>query len=865
VGSGIDTAIAKWMHERQDSFLSTEVADSEKLYLEGALRRSEEQFQALFDTNPVAMYIYDRHTLGILAVNDAAIRQYGLQKEEFLTKTLMDLRPEEDIPALLRDIAKNGVKFQPHRGMWKHRTKDGSILDVEISCTPLVFRGIEADLITAVDDTERRRATEKLQESEKKYRVLFEDAADATWLTDDKGIADCNSAALEMFGYASVALMPHPVHMSPPVQPDGAPSDVAGQKNIAEAFRKGKARFEWQHKRSNGELFPADVCLTRVTLNGKQRLLATVRDITERRRAEEALLLKTALLEAETETTMDGILAVDESDRVILVNKHFQLSFGIPDELLNRRDDLMLQAWVLDKLIDPEAFVARIKYLNGHKEEKSTDELRLKDGTIFERYSAPLVDSLGRYRGRIWYHRNITDRKTAEQRIQFLAYYDALTELPQRALLKDRLDIALASARRRGEKVAVLFIDLDEFKGINDLFGHPIGDGVLKEVAKRLLACGREQDTVARVGGDEFVMLLADVRDAVAAASAAERVFEALHAGIVLEGKSINLGCSIGVSMFPEHGVDGETLIKNADVAMYRAKKAGRGNVRFFTEQMNAEAIERRTMDLSLSRALKEKEFFLVYQPQIEIETGRIIGLEALIRWNHPEMGLVPPNRFISIAEDNGLILPIGEWVLKTACAQARKWQDAGLEPVPVAVNVSAVQFRQEDFPALVDRTLRETGLSAQYLELELTESLLLSNEETMFQTLRGLKSMGVLLAIDDFGTGYSSLSYLKLLPVGKLKIDRSFIQDIATDPDDRAITNAIVSMAKSLNLKVIAEGVETEAQLSILRENQCDEIQGFYFSKPVSADEAAAMQRDRIRPKYLEVSAPFAALALSL
>jgi EAL domain-containing protein (putative c-di-GMP-specific phosphodiesterase class I) len=283
-------------------------------------------------------------------------------------------------------------------------------------------------------------------------------------------------------------------------------------------------------------------------------------------------------------------------------------------------------------------------------------------------------------------------------------------------------------------------------------------------------------------------------------------------------------------------------LIKNADMAMYCAKKDGRGKVRFFTDEMNAEAVELLTMDKNLRLALDRKEFFLVYQPQIEIETGKITGLEALIRWQHPEMGLVLPGRFISIAENNSLIVPIGEWVLRTACAQARKWQDDGLTAVPVAVNVSAAQFRQEGFTGLIRRVLNETGLSPQYLELELTESLLLSNEDVVFETLRDLKGLGLQLTIDDFGTGYSSLSYLKHLPVDKLKIDRSFIREIAMDSDDAAITTAIISMAKSLHLKVIAEGVETEAQMSFLRGHQCDEIQGYYFSKPVPADEAASI-----------------------
>jgi EAL domain-containing protein (putative c-di-GMP-specific phosphodiesterase class I) len=324
------------------------------------------------------------------------------------------------------------------------------------------------------------------------------------------------------------------------------------------------------------------------------------------------------------------------------------------------------------------------------------------------------------------------------------------------------------------------------------------------------------------------------------AAVAAERFVKSMTAGFVIQGRSLCISCSLGISIFPEHGTDCETLIKNADAAMYCAKENGRNSFRFFTEDMNTQVVERLTLENSLRLALGREELFLVYQPQMDIATGRITGLEALLRWQHPELGLVPPDKFIRIAENSGLIVPIGEWVLRTACSQARKWQDEGLLAVPVAVNVSAVQFRQEGFGELIRRVLRETGLAPQYLELELTESLLLSNADVTFSVLQELKAMGLTLAIDDFGTGYSSLSYLKQFPVSKLKIDRSFVREVAVNPDDAAITTAIISMAKSLNLKVIAEGVEDEAQMSFLRAHQCDEIQGYYFSKPLAVDKVA-------------------------
>jgi len=556
----------------------------------------------------------------------------------------------------------------------------------------------------------------ELRESENKYRVLFEDSADAFWLIDSRGYVDCNSAALRLFGYSTRAEFKHPADISPPNQPDGKSSWIAAEERMAAAFLKGKERFEWLHRRKNGEQFYAEVCLAAITLQGRRMLLATVRDITE--------------------------------------------------------------------------------------------------------------------------------RKVAEERVQFLAYYDALTGLPNRTLLEDRISRALASARRRKEGVAALFLDLDRFKIINDTLGHSSGDTLLQEVAARLKVWAREQDTVARVGGDEFVVLLTSVAQASDASVAAQRILEAVTVEFSLKGNPINVTCSVGISMFPENGGDSETLIKNADAAMYCAKQRGPNNIQFFTKDMNDQMVERLALESGLRLALDRQELFLVYQPQMDIATGDIVGVEALLRWQHPELGLVPPDRFIRIAENTGLIVPIGEWVLRTACAQARKWQDEGLSEVRVAVNVSAVQFRQDGFRDHIRSVLHETGLAPEYLELELTESLLLSNADVMFSVLRELKEMGLSLAIDDFGTGYSSLSYLRQFPVSKLKIDRSFVKDVAINPDDAAITTAIISLAKGLNLKVIAEGVEDEAQLAFLRERQCDEIQGYYFSRPVSADKVAEMLR---------------------
>jgi diguanylate cyclase (GGDEF)-like protein/PAS domain S-box-containing protein len=682
-----------------------------------------------------------------------------------------------------------------------------------------------------------REAEDALRQSEIQYRRLFESNPIPMWVFDRKTLKflAVNEAATRQYGYSSREFLAMTIADIRPAE--DMPNLLEATAEPVHGLQEATIS---RHQKKNGAIIDVEIVGHDLQFHGIEAALIAARDVTERKQAEETLLFKTALLEAQAEATIDGILAVNESGHIVLANKQFGLNFGIPNELLSTQDDLIVRKHVMDQVEEPDAFVARVEYLNSHRNERSRDELRFKNGKIFDRYSAPLVDAKGRYRGRVWYFRDITERKLGEERVQSLAFYDALTGLPNRTLLQDRLTKALAGARRHKHKVALLFLDLDRFKDINDSLGHSVGDLLLQEVAKRLKTWGREQDTVARLSGDEFLITLTHIKDVHDAAVAAERLMDAMTAGFVVQGHSLNVSCSIGISMFPEHGTDCKTLITNADAAMYGAKDSGRNNFRFFAEDMNAQAVERLALENSLRLALDNEELFLVYQPQLDIVSGRIIGLEALLRWQHPKLGLVPPDRFIRIAENSGLIVPIGEWVLRTACCQARKWQDEGLPAASVAVNVSAVQFRQAGFCEFIRRVLHEAGLAPQYLELELTESLLLANADVTLSVLKELKSMGVTLAIDDFGTGYSSFNYLRQFRVSKLKIDRSFIRDIAVNPDDAAITTAIISMAKSLNLKVIAEGVEDEAQMTFLRAHQCDEIQGYYFSKPLTVDKVA-------------------------
>jgi diguanylate cyclase (GGDEF)-like protein/PAS domain S-box-containing protein len=441
--------------------------------------------------------------------------------------------------------------------------------------------------------------------------------------------------------------------------------------------------------------------------------------------------------------------------------------------------------------------------------------------------------------------RDITDRKAANDRLNYLAQYDPLTGLPNRSLYQDRLEHGLAQAKRNGRSAAVLFIDLDRFKIVNDTLGHAIGDKLLLRVAARLSECLRTGDTVGRFGGDEFGVILLDLGKPGDAAVVARKINDALARPFDLDGHRTFISASIGITLYPDDAVDPATLNMNADAAMYRAKELGRNRYQFFAQEMNDRAMQRMQMEASMRRALERGEFVLHYQPKVDLANGAICGMEALLRWAHPEKGLVSPAEFIPVLEETGLIVPVGEWVTREACRQIVAWQQAGLKVPHVAVNLSARQFQQKNLEDNVREVLRETGVAPALLQFEITESVLTKDPDGAVRTLRGLKEAGVMLSVDDFGTGYSSLAYLKRFPLDALKIDRAFISDIVTNPDDAAITLAVISLAHSLKLKVVAEGVETEAQLNLLALYSCDQMQGYYFSRPVAAAELGAMLRE--------------------
>jgi diguanylate cyclase (GGDEF)-like protein/PAS domain S-box-containing protein len=473
-----------------------------------------------------------------------------------------------------------------------------------------------------------------------------------------------------------------------------------------------------------------------------------------------------------------------------------------------------------------------------------------RDGieSAIEDSSAPIHDRRGRVTGAVMVFHDVSTSRALALQLAYFAQHDSLTELPNRTLLNDRLTHAITMARRHHAGLAVLYLDLDRFKNINDSLGHLVGDHLLKSVALRLSESVRESDTVSRLGGDEFVIVLSEMTRAQDAAVCAEKLLQAVRVPHVMDSHELHVTASIGVSVYPEDGTDIGTLLQNADSAMYEAKDRGRNGYQFYRADLNSSATERQSLESSLRHAIQRHELGLHYQPIVNVATGVMAGVEALIRWQHPILGSVLPAQFISIAEESGLIVPIGQWALREACRQARAWQDAKLPPLRLAVNISAVELRSKEFVGEVETILTETGFDSRCLELELTETFLMQDSRPTALVLDALKGLGVQLALDDFGTGYSSLSYMRRFPIDALKVDRSFVRNLTTDADDASVVRAVINMGKSLHMRVVAEGVETREQLLFLEEHDCTEAQGYYFSRPVKAERFAELLRENIK-----------------
>jgi diguanylate cyclase (GGDEF)-like protein/PAS domain S-box-containing protein len=573
-----------------------------------------------------------------------------------------------------------------------------------------------------------------------------------------------------------------------------------------------------------------------------------IHDVTSKKEAEQGLREAERRYRGLFDNALEGIFRTTMEGRYLGANPALANIYGFesPDELIASLQNIGSQLYV-----DPERRQEFMRIITSRGSLAGFEsQVYRKNGDVIwiSENARVITDDNGTLQGYEGTVEDITDRKLYQSRIEQQANFDPLTGLANRSLLQDRLRQAILTAASFSTRLAVAFIDLDRFKFINDSLGHHVGDELLKTMAARFHACVHERDTVARLGGDEFVLLLNSSGSADEVRLVLERMLNTVTQPWMTEHGEYQITCSIGVALYPDDGVDAQTLLKHADSAMYRAKDSGRNNFQFFTREINALMTERLELEGKLRRALERNQFQLHYQPRVDLATGRILGGEALIRWYIPGEQPILPERFISLAEETGLITPIGKWVLHTACAQNKAWQDLGLPPIVVSVNVSARQFRANNFVRSVAETLRETGLDPQYLEIELTESVM-HDAPQLVGMLGELKRIGVQIAIDDFGTGYSSLSSLKRFPVDRLKVDRSFVEHIAIDTDDAAIVRTIIALGRNLGLKVVAEGVETAEQLQFLRDHACDEVQGYYFSRPIASQSFENLLRSVIVP----------------
>lgn len=569
------------------------------------------------------------------------------------------------------------------------------------------------------------------------------------------------------------------------------------------------------------------------------RILGTIQDITESINTETELKLADIVFK----NTLEGIAITNVEGTILSVNPAFTTITGYSANEAIGKNPRILKSDHHDDEFYKNMWAELLEKDHWHGEIWN----RKKSGEAYYEWLTivAIKDVDGKPCNYVSVFRDITEIREKDEHILHMAYHDPLTNLPNRLLFHDRLQQALSFAHRHPRIIAIMFIDLDRFKIINDTLGHNIGDILLQSVASRLKDAVRQNDTVSRLGGDEFIILLSEIEKVQDAALVAQKILHLLSTSFVVHGHELNITASIGISIYPDDGNDVQTLMKKADTAMYHAKEQGKNAYQFYKENMNTMLFERILLENNLHRAIERNEFLLYYQPKIDTTSWKICGVEVLLRWQHSEMGLVGPSRFIPIAEETNLIIPIGEWVLRAACTQCMLWNKEGLPLLSVAVNLSGRQLKHQNLLETIRKILEETGFNPEYLELELTESVIMHQAEKITETLHKLKAMGIKISIDDFGTGYSSLSYLKRFPIDKLKIDQSFVRDVTTDADDSAIVTAIIAIAQSLKLKIVAEGVETADQLAFLKSMQCDEVQGFYFSRPLSTDETTCLLRE--------------------
>ena len=824
-------------------------------------RAEEEQrrFRAAMDASADLMLLIDPVSLLYIDVNDTACRALGYSREELLTMGPPDIfsTSREDLTRLYERMIAGELSAPTVRG--HYRRKDGSQLPVE--AYPRAVRSGDGHVIVSIArDASERLAAEEAQQ--KQVALIAQSAEKERLLTlfyqlpfvglavtapGSKRWLLVNDYMCEMLGYPREELLQ--LAWTETTHPDDLAENLALFKRLT-AGEFDSFQYDKRFIRKDGGIVDTTMevrCVRRA--NGSvETVVIMVRDITERKRSETALRESEERFRSLTALSSDMFWEQDDQYRFTSVS-------GVDSgKVTQTRADLIIgkKRWEQDYTnMSADDWAKHIAILDARQPFRDLELSRPDDSgkTVWITISGePIFDSSGAFKGYRGVGKEISERKKDEERIQFLANHDALTSLPNRAMFSEVLNLAIQNGHRYKRGFAVLFIDLDRFKIINDTMGHDAGDKLLKEMGTRLSETVRSSDVVARLGGDEFVVLVQEVSETKQVDAVARKILSALVEPMSMQGQECRVTASIGICMYPADAQDEKALMKNADIAMYRAKEDGKNTYKFYSEETNVHTFERMALETSLRRGLERNEFFLHYQAKLDLRTGHITGVEALIRWQHPELGMVPPMQFIPLAEETGLIVPIGKWVLNTACAQNVAWQGDGLPPLCMAVNLSARQFADENLLEDIAAALKSSGLRPELLELELTESMVIQNTERAGRILAAIKKMGVRLAIDDFGVGYSSLTHLKRFPIDTLKVDRSFIRDLPQDLEDKAICEAIIAMGKSLNLTVVAEGVETLEQQTFLQDHNCDEMQGFLFSKPIPSDQFAELLRKRLR-----------------
>jgi diguanylate cyclase (GGDEF)-like protein/PAS domain S-box-containing protein len=822
---------------------------TERKKMEETISQSEERYRTILDEMEDAYFEVDLAG-NFIFLNDAICRLMKYPREELLGKSFRIHVDKDDIPILYNAFGRIYSTGNPERNIcYKAVRKDGTTRYAEIAGFPLQnqkgemigFRGIGRDI------TERRQMEEALRQSEERYRTIIEEMDEWYFETDLPGnINFFNDIFANVLGYS--------------------PKDLSGlnfqsfikkeeselvQTLFKQVLKTGKPvkNFPYEFIRTDGTVTSAEFSIfPKLDKEGKVCGLRGVgHDITELKQAEEALSVEQSVLRTVIDNLPDPIYSKDTACRKTMANLADLHNLGAKSEadVLGKDDFDFFPKEIAEKFFADDQVVIQTGTPVINREEYFFDKKEQKQWLLTSKL--PLRDKDGQIIGLVGIGRDITERKRAEEKIQHMATHDALTGLPNRLMFSQTLKHVIQSAHRYKRQFAVLFIDLDRFKIINDTLGHEAGDQLLQEITARLKQTLRAVDVAARLGGDEFVILIEEVSDSSHVATIARKILTNIIKPITIMGQECLITASIGISVYPKDAEDEQSLMKNADIAMYLAKEEGKNNYQFYSEDIQSKSLERLSIETNLRFALERNELSLHYQAKVDFKTNAITGVEALLRWQNPYLGSVTPTQFIPVAEETGLIISIGKWVMRTACAQNVAWQQQGLPPVCMAVNLSLRQLTDDNLIDDIKTALNDSGMEPNLLELEITESMVMYNTTRMIAVLAKIKNLGVRLAIDDFGTSYSSLAQIKHFPIDTLKVDRSFIRNIPQDAEDKAITKAIIAMGKTLSLTVVAEGVETVEQMNFLKDRSCDEMQGFYFSKPIAPEQFADLLRKHV------------------